>query len=167
MEVIDPVSRLELASTLCAASAVAYKAAFMLAANAGEERECLDHCTARYVLLEGLLAQLHGSLGAAQLRDFLARLDADPSCYADRDHALTAARANDRELNRVLADANGSFLNDCPGAADQVLHDARPINLEPACRPSVAGDSPSGLPLHDLAAVAACAATPFGGAIAK
>ena len=105
MQVNDSVSWLELASTLCAASAVAYKAAFMLAANAGEEREYLDHCTARYALLEGLLADLHGSLGPAQLRDLLTRLDADPSCYADRDHALAAAMANDRELNRVLAEA--------------------------------------------------------------
>ena len=167
MQVNDSVSWLELASTLCAASAVAYKAAFMLAANAGEEREYLDHCTARYALLEGLLADLHGSLGAAQLRDLLARLDADPSCYADRDHALAAAMANDRELNRVLADADKSFFNGCRGATDHVVLDARPGNHDRARRPSAAGDSRSALPLQDLAAVAACAATPFGCANAK
>ena len=50
---------------LCMNSAAAYKAAFMLADNAWDERRLLDLCTARYALLECLLGQLGGTNGCS------------------------------------------------------------------------------------------------------
>ena len=55
---------------LCMNSAAAYKAAFMLADDARDERRLLDLCTARYALLECLLGQLGGKMDAAEMRDF-------------------------------------------------------------------------------------------------
>ena len=103
MRAIDEVRWLERVSALCATSAVAYKAAFMLTLSTREGREHLDRCTARYALLECLLSELHTALGAARLRRLIDSLDADPSRYTDRMDALSAASAIDRDLRHALA----------------------------------------------------------------
>lgn len=100
---------------LCMNSAAAYKAAFMLADNAAEERRLLDLCTARYALLECLLGQLGGKMGAAEMRDVLDRASIGPFHHQTIDAALAAAMICDRGLSlmmgadlRILASTNRS-----------------------------------------------------------
>jgi hypothetical protein len=87
---------------LCMNSAAAYKAAFMLADNAWDERRLLDLCTARYALLECLLGQLGGKMGAAEMRDVLDRASAGPFHHQTIDAALAAALICDRGLSLMI-----------------------------------------------------------------
>jgi hypothetical protein len=118
MRATEEIRWLELAATLCARSAVAYKAAFLLAGSTPDERDYLGCCTRRYALLERLLGELQMAVGAASLRDVALDLDADPACYADSGSALAAALAGDRALDRALAQRPGRKVSArTPGAA--------------------------------------------------
>lgn len=87
---------------LCMNSAAAYKAAFMLADNARDERRLLDLCTARYALLECLLGQLGGQMDAAEMRDILLQASAGPFHHPTIDAALAAAMICDRGLSLMI-----------------------------------------------------------------
>ena len=63
---------------LCMNSAAAYKAAFMLADNAWDERRLLDLCTAPTPCSSASWGNLGGKMGAAEMRDFWLRASAGP-----------------------------------------------------------------------------------------
>jgi hypothetical protein len=94
---------LQQAVEACSKSAVAYKAAFMLATDPEREQPLLDRCTERYALLEELL----GVLGAhdvdpQRLREALEQAGADPSHYESLDAALADAHAGDLAVSGAL-----------------------------------------------------------------
>lgn len=87
---------------LCRGSAVAYKAAFMLASDPCKERHLLKLCTARYALLERLLAELDVSVGPAHLRRLLECGGDDDVQPASLEVALTAAVFCDCGLTQMF-----------------------------------------------------------------
>jgi hypothetical protein len=124
MRAAQDIRWLERAVASCATSAVAYKAAFMLAGTRREERDWLALCTGRYALLERLLSELQSAAGPAYLRHVTSGLDADPSCYADSDDALAAALTSDRALQRALARRSGGSAS---GRALDALRSSLPV----------------------------------------
>jgi hypothetical protein len=102
MRSTDEIRWLKRTLALCARSATAYKAAFLLADCQVDECESLHRCTCRYALLEELLAELGGLVGSAAARGRIERLSADPSGYPNRNAALAAATISDRDLRHAL-----------------------------------------------------------------
>jgi hypothetical protein len=91
------------AISFCSKSAVAYKAAYMLARDPQGEQPLLDRCTRQYALLEELLGALAEDGGDAKtMREALDRVDADPSRYRRLEGALADALASDRSVLRAL-----------------------------------------------------------------
>lgn len=76
---------------LCRGSAAAYKAAFMLTSDPGDERHLLELCTLRYALLERLLGELAVGVGPAHLRRLLECDDSDDVQPANLEVALATA----------------------------------------------------------------------------
>lgn len=87
---------------LCRGSAVAYKAAFMLASDPCQEQHLLKLCTARYALLERLLSELDASVGPAHLRRLLERRGDDDGQSTSLEAALTAAIFCDCGLTQMF-----------------------------------------------------------------
>jgi hypothetical protein len=87
----------------CSKSAVAYKAAYLLAHEPQREQPLLDRCTRRYALLEELLGKLaeHG-LDPKAMREALEQVDGDPSRYRWLEAALADALASDQSILRAL-----------------------------------------------------------------
>jgi hypothetical protein len=87
----------------CSRSAVAYKAAFMLARDPGLDRRLLARCADRYALLERLL-NLLGEQGIApeRMRAMLDGVDGDPARHGRLKDALEEAVAGDRRLRALL-----------------------------------------------------------------
>ena len=87
----------------CSKSAVAYKAAYMLAREPQGEQPLLDRCTQRYALLEELLRALAGhGVDPKAMRAVLEQVDVDPSRYRRLETALADALASDRAILRAL-----------------------------------------------------------------
>jgi hypothetical protein len=96
----------------CSKSAVAYKAAYMLARGPQGEQPLLDRCTRRYALLEELLGALaEDGVDPKAMREALEQVDADPSRYRRLETALADALASDRSILRAfdLVLARGSL----------------------------------------------------------
>lgn len=87
---------------LCRRSAAAYKFAFMLASDPGDERHLLELCTLRYALLERLLSELAVSVGPAQLRRLLERGGSDDARSPSLEAALTTAFICDCGLTQMF-----------------------------------------------------------------
>jgi len=86
----------------CSKSAVAYKAAYMLARGPQGEQPLLYRCTRRYALLEELLGTLaEDGVDPRAMREALEQVDADPSRYRWLEIALADALASDRSILRA------------------------------------------------------------------
>jgi hypothetical protein len=90
----------------CSKSAVAYKAAFMLARDPCLEKRLLARCADRYALLERLL-NLLGEQGMApeRMRAMLHGVDGDPARHGRLKTALEEAVACDRRLRELIGQA--------------------------------------------------------------
>src|SRR5512132_1259779 len=87
----------------CSKSAVAYKAAFMLARDPCLDKRLLARCADRYALLERLL-NLLGEQGTApeRMRAMLHGVDGDPGRHGQLKTALEEAVACDRRLRALI-----------------------------------------------------------------
>lgn len=101
------VELLRRAVELCSRSAVAFKAAYMLALDEGLEQALMRRCTARYALLERLIGLLmERSTAPEAVRELLDGIDMDPARYDGRlDAALAEGRASDLGLARLMVAA--------------------------------------------------------------
>ncbi len=136
------VGLLRRAIGLCARSAVAYKAAYMLTLEQGAEKALLERCTARYALLERLLGLLvERSTPPSQVRDLLDGIDMDPARYQGRlDQALADARHGDEGLIALVAAA----LDDggLPAALEDCLRDHHPARANGGQAPALVAARP-------------------------
>jgi len=95
----------------CSASALAYKAAFMLTRSPRSEDGLIERCADRYGMLERLLGLLvEQGVPAMQLREIMDRVDQDPARYSSFETAVDEAYRYDAEIvqliERLLAKAS-------------------------------------------------------------
>jgi hypothetical protein len=97
------LDRLQESIECCSTSAVAYKAAFMLARDPCLDKHLLARCADRYALLERLL-NLLGEQGMApeRMRAMLDGVDSDPARHGRLEAALEEAVACDRRLRDLI-----------------------------------------------------------------
>ena len=134
--VLGETEPLRRAIGLCARSAVAWKAAYMLALEPDAERRFIDRCTARYALLERLLGLLvERSTSALHVRDLLDGIDMDPARYQGRfSEALADARHGDAGLAALAATALLPPLDECLANQDFI----EPVPVVSTVAPPVA-----------------------------
>jgi hypothetical protein len=133
----------------CSKSAVAYKAAFMLARDPCLEKRLLARCADRYALLERLL-NLLGEQGAApeRMRAMLDGIDSDPARHGRLKTALEEAVACD-QVARAHRPSRGARrparrprgVSRQPASIAATQRDARPARRRPRQRAIARGEA--------------------------